>query len=106
MTTTTATTARTARAYENKNTHEARNEAIVNGNGRFADLIWAMWDKLEEDDPTVSYDEFDFGTNLGWLREMGENELADEIAAEAGNAYGTEEVEAKYRIWEYNDYDC
>lgn len=103
---TTATAAITlVSAYENKCTHEAFNDATANGDKNFADLIWKMWDKLAEDDPTVDYDVYDFGTNLGWLRQMGEHELADKVAEAAGNAYGTEAEEAyrssvNYR-WDY-----
>lgn len=105
MTTTTTTAFDLVFAYENKNTHEARNEALTNGNKNFADLIWTMWDKLAEDDPMVDYDEYDFRTNLEWLREMGEYELANKVAEAAGNVYGTE-VEEAYRSrvnyrWDY-----
>ena len=80
------------KAYETKNTHEARNEAIEFCNEHFAAIIWNAWRTCERIDYTAEWDEMDFATIISALRENGKHELADELEAEAIRAYGDTEA--------------
>lgn len=76
------------KAYETKNTHEARNEAITYGNEYFAALIWNAWKTCDRIDYMAEWSEMDARTIIDTLRNDGKEELANELEAEFAAVYG------------------
>lgn len=92
------------KAYETKNTHEARNEAIEFGNERFAAIIWNAWKTCERIDYMAEWDEMDIATIANVLSENGKGELADELLAEAIKTYGDTEATMREDASMYLDF--
>lgn len=90
----------TKKAYEVKNSHEARNENSWNKLGKLIDRAWAMCEGV---DHITEWDEQTLGTIISTVAEV-DPKLAEIVEIEAIAAYGEDEVEDDWQDedWGYD----